>query len=207
MKKTQQQCHTSAAHFPPGRLASSQNPRPDPGWRASRTARFRFSGAGIAANDGRRAKPDSRRSGEDTAALIRLFAAFILAICAPQVAVAHCDTMGGPVGTSAREALQKADVTPALKWVKPQQELEVREAFARTSEVRKTVGTGWSGFKKTRRVRRDARRLRAGSIGRRITEVWRERPIEYGAPTGGQRRSKQGIRRELGRGHASVRSR
>lgn len=80
------------------------------------------------------------REGSSTVLAI-LLAAPILAVCASKMADAHCDTMGGPVVTSAREALKKADVTPALKWVKPQHELEVREAFDRTSEVRKTGGT------------------------------------------------------------------
>jgi hypothetical protein len=80
------------------------------------------------------------RDGSSTVLALPL-AACILAIGAPQLAFAHCDTMGGPVVTSARDALQEADVTPALKWVKPQHELEVREAFARTLEVRKASGT------------------------------------------------------------------
>lgn len=52
-------------------------------------------------------------------------------------ASAHCDTMSGPVVASARQALAAADVTPVLKWVKPEHEAEVREAFARTLKVRK----------------------------------------------------------------------
>jgi hypothetical protein len=49
---------------------------------------------------------------------------------------AHCDTIGGPVVTDARVALQKGDVTPILKWVGREQEAEVRTAFARTVAVR-----------------------------------------------------------------------
>ena len=69
-----------------------------------------------------------------------LLAACILALCAPQTVLAHCDTMSGPVVTSAREALQKGDVTPTLKWVRPEHEAEVRVAFAQTLEVRKAGG-------------------------------------------------------------------
>lgn len=49
---------------------------------------------------------------------------------------AHCDTMDGPVVKTAQVALEKGDVTPVLKWVKPPQEAEVRAAFQRTLAVR-----------------------------------------------------------------------
>jgi len=48
----------------------------------------------------------------------------------------HCDTMDGPVVKTARGALDKRDVTGVLKWVKPQSEAEVREAFKQTLAVR-----------------------------------------------------------------------
>lgn len=44
-------------------------------------------------------------------------------------AYAHCDTLDGPVVQDARMALQKNDVTPILKWVKAENEPEVRAAF------------------------------------------------------------------------------
>ena len=49
---------------------------------------------------------------------------------------AHCDTMDGPVVKTAQAALDKGNVTPVLKWVKPPQEAQVREAFQRTLAVR-----------------------------------------------------------------------
>ncbi len=49
---------------------------------------------------------------------------------------AHCDTMDGPVVKTAQAALEKGDVTPVLKWVKPAQEAEVRAAFQKTRAVR-----------------------------------------------------------------------
>jgi hypothetical protein len=52
------------------------------------------------------------------------------------VASAHCDTMDGPVVAAARAALQKGDIAPVLKWVKPEHEKEIRAAFARTLSVR-----------------------------------------------------------------------
>jgi hypothetical protein len=61
-------------------------------------------------------------------------AASILALPAP--ALAHCDTLNGPVVQAARLALKGNDVTPVLKWVPPAAEAEVQAAFARTIEVR-----------------------------------------------------------------------
>src|SRR3990172_5644367 len=49
---------------------------------------------------------------------------------------AHCDTMDGPVVVEARAALEKGEVTPALKWVKPEYEEEVKAAFAKAIQVR-----------------------------------------------------------------------
>jgi hypothetical protein len=54
----------------------------------------------------------------------------------PRVAGSHCDTMDGPVVQTARAALEKGDVTPVLKWVKPESEAEVKAAFAKTLVVR-----------------------------------------------------------------------
>jgi hypothetical protein len=41
---------------------------------------------------------------------------------APFWAMAHCDTLDGPVVMTAKTALEKGDVTPVLKWVKKEQE-------------------------------------------------------------------------------------
>ncbi len=49
---------------------------------------------------------------------------------------AHCDTTGGPIIPEAKAALEKGDVTPILKWVKPDNEAEIRAAFAKTVTVR-----------------------------------------------------------------------
>ncbi|OGW26780.1 MAG: hypothetical protein A2X56_10270 [Nitrospirae bacterium GWC2_57_13] len=55
----------------------------------------------------------------------------------PQMAVAHCDTLDGPVVADARKALDKGDVTPVLKWVRQDDEKEIRELFTKTLVVRK----------------------------------------------------------------------
>jgi len=52
------------------------------------------------------------------------------------VAFAHCDTLDGPVVTAAKTALEKKEITPVLKWVKPEYEPELKTAFARTLVVR-----------------------------------------------------------------------
>ncbi len=59
-----------------------------------------------------------------------------LALLTTPKALAHCDTLDGPVVQDARIALNKGDVTPVLKWVKKDSEKEVREAFAATLKVR-----------------------------------------------------------------------
>lgn len=54
----------------------------------------------------------------------------------PPMLAAHCDTMGGPVIADAKIALETRDLTPALKWVKPEHEGEIRAAFTLTLKAR-----------------------------------------------------------------------
>jgi hypothetical protein len=61
----------------------------------------------------------------------------LLALALPGLALAHCDTLDGPVVADARSALGKGEVTPVLKWVKADDEPEIRDAFARAVAVRK----------------------------------------------------------------------
>lgn len=51
-------------------------------------------------------------------------------------ALAHCDTMEGPVVKEAQAALDKGDATPVLKWVAKDKEEEIRAAFKKTLAVR-----------------------------------------------------------------------
>lgn len=51
-------------------------------------------------------------------------------------AAAHCDTAEGPVVAAAKLALEKGDVTPVLRWVKPEEEAEIRAAFGKALAVR-----------------------------------------------------------------------
>ncbi len=54
-----------------------------------------------------------------------------LALGIYSLAIAHCDTLDGPVIQDARKALNVKDVTPVLKWVKQKDEKAVRAAFAK----------------------------------------------------------------------------
>jgi len=51
-------------------------------------------------------------------------------------AFGHCDTMDGPVILAAKAALEHQEITPVLKWVKPDDEAEVKAAFTKTLAVR-----------------------------------------------------------------------
>lgn len=51
-------------------------------------------------------------------------------------ALAHCDSTRGPVIPEAKAALEKGDITPILKWVKMENEEEVKTAFAKAVAVR-----------------------------------------------------------------------
>ncbi|HEY0969803.1 MAG TPA: DUF6448 family protein [Gemmatimonadales bacterium] len=52
-------------------------------------------------------------------------------------ALAHCDTMDGPVVTAARRALDSGSLEPVLIWVRPQDEREIRSVYEHTRSVRK----------------------------------------------------------------------
>ncbi len=51
-------------------------------------------------------------------------------------ALAHCDTLDGPVVTLARQALEKGDVKIILPWVAKEKEGEIRKAFDLAAAVR-----------------------------------------------------------------------
>lgn len=63
--------------------------------------------------------------------------ALLALLCAVPPVRGHCDTMGGPVVATAQRALDSGDVTPVLKWVKPDKENEIKAAFNRALAVRK----------------------------------------------------------------------
>jgi len=61
----------------------------------------------------------------------------LLAVFAVSGAAAHCDSLDGPVIIAARGALESGRPDGVLAWVQPADEASIREAFARTLEVRK----------------------------------------------------------------------
>jgi len=68
---------------------------------------------------------------------IVVVASFVCGLLLSVPAFAHCDSVNGPVVSDARAALESGRVDVVLKWVKPEDEAAVREAFARTVAVRK----------------------------------------------------------------------
>ena len=63
-------------------------------------------------------------------------AGIILTMAWAEGALAHCDTMDGPVVTLAKKALDKGDVNLVLPWVAADKEIEIREAFDLAVAVR-----------------------------------------------------------------------
>jgi hypothetical protein len=53
-----------------------------------------------------------------------------------KLAMAHCDSMDGPVVRDAQRALTEKKVTPVLKWIREEDEEAVRKAFDMTLAVR-----------------------------------------------------------------------
>jgi hypothetical protein len=72
----------------------------------------------------------------DRIRLVATIVAVIFGAVAAATALAHCDTLDGPVVADARVAIEKKDLTPVLKWIGPSDEAEVRGAFANTLVVR-----------------------------------------------------------------------
>ena len=60
----------------------------------------------------------------------------ILGLASAGNALAHCDTLDGPVVILARQALGKGDVKIILPWVSAEKEGEIRKAFDLTMAVR-----------------------------------------------------------------------
>lgn len=70
--------------------------------------------------------------------LIGMFAVMlaITAVIFPDRSLAHCDTLDGPVVAAAKKALADGDPTPLQKWVRPEEENEIKTAFQKTLTVR-----------------------------------------------------------------------
>jgi len=64
----------------------------------------------------------------------------IVGLAVPSPALAHCDSMDGPVVKAAQQALETGRVELVLVWVRPVDEPVIRDAFKRTLAVRKLGG-------------------------------------------------------------------
>lgn len=64
----------------------------------------------------------------------------LLVLTFSSLAFAHCDTMGGPVVTAGRKALDTGNINLALIWVQPAAEPEIRAAFDHAQQVRALGG-------------------------------------------------------------------
>lgn len=75
----------------------------------------------------------------DTTLITVLAAAFTFAVVLlrPVPASAHCDTEGGPAVADGRRALETGNINHALKWINPEGEGELREAFDRALATRR----------------------------------------------------------------------
>jgi hypothetical protein len=60
----------------------------------------------------------------------------MLALSVANQAMAHCDSMDGPVVKDAQRALSEKNVEPVLKWVNKEDEAEIRKVFDLTLTVR-----------------------------------------------------------------------
>lgn len=64
---------------------------------------------------------------------VLMIAAFL---CAYGPVMAHCDSEDGPIIPSIRQALEDGELTPALKWIAPNDEQEIRSLFERVRVLR-----------------------------------------------------------------------
>jgi len=70
-------------------------------------------------------------------ALILACGLLVLVTLIPDHVRAHCDTLDGPVVVTAKSALEKGDITLVLKWVKSDDEREIKEVFQKVLVARK----------------------------------------------------------------------
>jgi len=72
--------------------------------------------------------------------VFKIFGALIFALTftmTSSTALAHCDSLDGPVVQSAQEALKTNNVNLALIWVKKNDEAEIRKTFTEAMAVRR----------------------------------------------------------------------
>lgn len=67
---------------------------------------------------------------------IFLIAMILLMLCSYKIVFGHCDTMDGPVIADAKKAIEQNNVNYVLKWVLPDNEKEIKNAFDLIMKVR-----------------------------------------------------------------------
>jgi hypothetical protein len=77
-----------------------------------------------------------RANGSITKAAWAIIVALGISVLLTEKSRAHCDTMTGPIIPEAKAALEKEDMTPVLKWIKPEKEAELKTAFEKAVKVR-----------------------------------------------------------------------
>ena len=89
----------------------------------------------------RRAATDNLKSNQNRSTSLRIVLAamfiILLLMASTNVSFAHCDTMDGPLIKDAKIALNTNNVNYVLKWVQPENETEIKEAFSLAMKVRK----------------------------------------------------------------------
>src|SRR4030042_2975528 len=65
-----------------------------------------------------------------------LIAITLLMLCNYKFVFGHCDTMDGPLIGDAKKAIEQNNVNYVLKWVLPDNEEEIKEAFNLIMKVR-----------------------------------------------------------------------
>ena len=89
----------------------------------------------------RRVATDNLKSNQNRSTSLRIVLApmfiILLLMASTNVSFAHCDTMDGPLIKDLKIAISKNNVNYVLKWVQPENETEIKEAFSLAMKVRK----------------------------------------------------------------------
>jgi hypothetical protein len=84
----------------------------------------------------RKKRAQTRKMTTSVLGVMAGIAAIGLGTIFPTISRAHCNTLDIPVVTEAKAALEKGDVTPVLKWVKAENEDEIKTVFKKTLAAR-----------------------------------------------------------------------
>jgi len=85
------------------------------------------------ATDNLRSNPKKKRKSRILMVPLIILSLLILST---NVTLAHCDTMDGPVVKDAKMAIEKNNINYVLKWIQPQDEIELKNAFLLAMKVR-----------------------------------------------------------------------